>query len=331
MPSALLTWRPTDVEREIIQKTWPKEVTVVEDRDGDLSQVGFAVGGISLGLLERMPKLRMVHTLGHGVDFLNNADLLEALRNRNVAVAKANPAAKNIAEFVIMCMVALSRRLLPMHEALAYRGDWSDARKATRMQGGLGGELFGSTLGIVSFGSIGQEVYHRAKAFGMEINALVKRPERLDRDAFDLAWVGGADQLDDLLARSRYVVLSLPLTPETRGMMNAERFATMQEGSYLVNISRGPVVCEQALFDALASGKLAGAALDVWSIEEERGVERRYPTPYPLHTYNVIMTPHYSGATYESRKRAITKAGENIRRCLAGEPLLDVADLSLGF
>ena len=138
--------------------------------------------------------------------------------------------------------------------------------------GGLGGELLGSTLGIVSFGSIGQEVYKRAKAFGMEVNALVKRPERLDRSAFDLAWVGGADQLDELLARSRYVVLSLPLTAETRGMMDAGRFEAMQPGSYLVNISRGPVVDEKALYDALASGKLAGAALDVWCIEESAEV-----------------------------------------------------------
>ena len=135
MAKALVTWFPTDEEREMMQRYWPKEVTPVDDPRGDLSDVEFAVGGIRMEFLERMPKFRMVHTLGHGVDFLNNPALVEELKRREILVAKANPAATNIAEFVIMAMVALSRRLLPMHEALAYRGDWSAQRKATRMQG----------------------------------------------------------------------------------------------------------------------------------------------------------------------------------------------------
>lgn len=112
--------------------------------------------------------------------------------------------------------------------------------------------------------------------------------------------------------------------------MNDVRFKAMQDGSYLINISRGGIIDEKALYYALKSGKIAGAALDVWEMEEE-GVSTGYPTQYPLHNFNVIMTPHYSGATKESRERALINIGENLKRFLKGETLLGLADLEFGY
>jgi phosphoglycerate dehydrogenase-like enzyme len=104
----------------------------------------------------------------------------------------------------------------------------------------------------------------------------------------------------------------------------------MQDGSYLINISRGGIIDERALYQVLRSGKLAGAGLDVWEIEE-KGLNGGYPTEYPLHNFNVIMTPHYSGATKESRERALINIGENLRRFIKGEQLLGLADLESGY
>jgi len=335
MLKVLLFWNPTEEELNIIETKWPKEVEIINSTDikedrNKIRDIDVIIGGINRALLEQAQNLKLIHTLGHGIDFILNEGIQEELIKRGILVAKANPAAINIPEFVIMCMIALSRRVFLMHEALAFHGSWSQERKKDRMKGSLGGELFGSTLGLVGFGAIGKEVYKRAKAFEMRINVCVLHPERVPRDQYELELVCGLDDIDKLLSNSRYVVLSLPLTPKSYHLMNGERFSMMQDGSYLINISRGGIIDERALYQVLRSGKLAGAGLDVWEIEE-KGLNGGYPTEYPLHNFNVIMTPHYSGATKESRERALINIGENLRRFIKGEQLLGLADLESGY
>lgn len=333
----LVGWKATLEEMAIMKECWPEEADRLlpdparpEDLRRLAPEIDAVVGGISRDLLAQATRLKLIHTLGHGVEGLIAPGIREILLERKVIVARANPAAINIAEFVLMSMVALSRRVFKMHEALAYQGSWSDERKAGRMGGSLGGELYGSTLGILGFGTIGQEIARRANAFGMSVGALVRRPERLDKRAHGLAFTAAVPEIDPFLGRCDYVVIGLPLTPQTRDLINHQRCRAMKHGAYLINISRGPLIVEEALWEALRSGKLAGAALDVWRVEEERA-PHGYPCPFPLHQYNVIMTPHYCGATRQSRERAIVKAGENLRRFLSGEPLQDVADLEEGF
>ena len=113
-------------------------------------------------------------------------------------------------------------------------------------------------------------------------------------------------------------------------MLDAAAFAAMRPGAYLVNISRGGIVDEIALHDALASGHLAGAALDVFEVEETDR-PRRYPTELPLHDLNVILTPHYASGTVEARWRSLRIVGENLRRLLDGEELVNVADFARGY
>ncbi|MBC7320486.1 hypothetical protein H5T89_07550, partial [bacterium] len=322
-------------ELDIIRNNWPKEVEVISntelrDNPEKIKEIDIIVGGINRSLLEKARNLKLIHTLGHGIDFILKDGILEEIIRRKILVAKANPASINISEFVIMCMIALSRRTFLMHEALAFHGSWSQERKKDRMKGSLGGELFNSTLGLIGFGAIGQEVYKRAKVFGMHINVCVLHPERLSKEQYDLELICGVDEIDKVLSKSRYVVLSLPLTPKSYHLINEERFNAMQDGSYLINISRGGIIDEKALYYALKSGKLAGAALDVWEVEE-KGIYNGYPTEYPLHNFNVIMTPHYSGATKESRERALINIGENLKRFLSNEQLLGLADLESGY
>ncbi len=337
----LLSWNPTDVELEAMKRSFPSECEIIVPQGWSeqelvklVEDIDIIVGrttDLMLKATKAAKKLKLIHTMGHGVDFILKDNLREMLIERNILVAKSNPSSINISEFVIMCMVALSRRVFKLHEALAYRGSWSDEIKKNRIYGSLGGELYGSTLGIISLGGIGIEIARRAKPFGMEVMAIQKTPQpKLARD-FGIGFLGGVEDFEKVLKESDYIVLSLPFTEETRGLIGQKEFEIMKDGAYIVNISRGPIIDLEALYEALKSGKLAGAAIDVWESEEEKTRLSQYPIDRPIHQYNVIMTPHYSGSTKENRLRGITTAGENIKRLMSGEPLKNLADLSKGY
>lgn len=335
----MLTFHPEPDDWPLIEREWPAAIDPVipppvnAEREiassgparyaDDLAAVQVIVGhmrGAPLDTLRQAVGLKLIHTLGHGVDVLQTGAVRELLLDRGVVVARANNAAIPIAEFAMMNMIALSRRLLGMHAGLSQRGHWSAELKARRASGVLGGELHGKVLGLVGYGNIATELHQRARAFGMSVGAYVRRdrPEAgLDFQSHDLP---------DFLGRCDYVVLCLPLTPDTHHLLDSRAIDVMKDGAYLLNISRGALVDEKSLHDALRAGKLAGAALDVWELEEE-GRMSGYPSPYPLHDLNVIMTPHYSGATQEGRVRALSAVGRNLHRLLDGAPIQNAVDL----
>tara|TARA_R110002096_G_scaffold91625_14_gene207339 strand:+ start:12775 stop:13740 length:966 start_codon:yes stop_codon:yes gene_type:complete len=179
-------------------------------------------------------------------------------------------------------------------------GDW--AAKGIVTQNWEGMELRGKTLGIVGFGAIGKAVAQRAEAFGMKVIYHRRTPD--DGCGYRI--------LGDLLAEADIVSLHTPLTPETRHLIDADALAMMKRGAFLVNLARGPVVHETALVDALKSGQLGGAGLDVFEHEPE-------VHPELLTMENVVLTPHLGGATREARKVARLTAAENVRRVLLGE------------
>jgi D-3-phosphoglycerate dehydrogenase len=339
----LLCWELADLEWEAIKSSFPDNCEIIVPRDWseqglvklvENEDIEIIVGRVRTPMLKAIKaakKLRLIQATGHGVDYILKDNMREILIERNIAVAKSSPSAINISEFVIMCMVALSRRVFKLHEALAYRGNWSAELKKTRAYGSIGGELFGSVLGIISLGGIGVEVAKRAKAFGMEMMAIQKKPQPQLAQELGIGFLGGLKDIEKVIKESDYIVLSLPLTEETKGLIGKKELEMMKDGAYIVNISRGSIIDLEALYEALKSGKLAGAAIDVWESEEEKIRLSRYPMDRPIHPYNVIMTPHYSGLTKENRLRAITIAGENIRRLINGEPLKNLADLSKGY
>lgn len=334
----LLTWTPTDPERETIASEWPSDVErhILSDLseaelEALLPRVEIIVGymrSVTTDLLRRAPALRLVHVLGHGVDGLLTDENLAILRERGVQVARSNPSSENIAEFVVMKMIAVSRRVVQMHNRLVMFGDWSNDLVARRGDGVLGGELYRSTLGLIGYGNISQEVHRRVLGFGMTVGALVRTPDRYQEHGLDFVYPFGG--IEEFLGRCDYVVLSLPLTAETTHMMNERTFAAMKPGSYIVNISRGAIIDEEALYRALESGHLGGAALDVFE-SEERGFKDGYPMPRPVHQYNVLLTPHYAGATKEARGRGLMNVADNIRRFRSGEPLRNAAEFDRGF
>lgn len=247
-------------------------------------------------VLERAPNLRVISRYGAGLDNLD----LEALKERNIRVTYTPGAnAISVAELTISLMLALARHLC-WHVDVVRQGGW--ARK-------LGMESYGKTLGIVGMGRIGREVARRARGLGMRVFYHDPHPLPIEAEA-DL----GVHrlELEELLSEADFVSLHLPLNRETRGMVDRTFLWKMKKGSFLINTSRGGLVNEEALYDALVSGHLAGAASDVFSKEP--------PEKSPLLAINTFLpTPHIGAYTREAVIRMGVMAVENLVAALKGE------------
>jgi phosphoglycerate dehydrogenase-like enzyme len=321
----LADWTVTDSERAVLAG-WPAGIEVVAggaalsepERMAVAAEVDVLAGQmdvVTVPLLLAASRLKLVQLAGHGVDALLREPIPALMRERGIRLARANSAAIPIAEFVLMSMVALARRVPEAHRKLWTAGEWITER---------GPELHSSTVCVLGLGSIGEAVLNRARAIGMHAGAVTRRPER--HDGSGLEFLLGFEELAAALGQADHVVLALPRTRDTTGLLDAAMFAAMRPGSYLINVSRAGLVDEDALVAALASGHLAGAALDCWWCEEQ-GRRYGYPADHPLHLFNVQMTPHFSGSTVQTRSRALRAMGENIGRFHTGLPLLNEVSL----
>ena len=251
-------------------------------------------------LLGHGPRLRVVGRLGVGLD---NIDLA-ACEARGIAVIPATGAnALAVAEYVV-CTVMLLLRGAYASTAEVAAGGWPRAAL------GEGRETAGKTLGVVGFGGIGRLAAKLAQGLGMKVIAADPAIAADDR-----IWLeaGVANRsLDDLFAEADAVTLHVPLTPETRHLITAGRLARMKRGAVLINTARGGIVDEAALAAALASGHLAGAALDVFETEP-------LPAESPLAgAPNLVLTPHVAGVTRESNARVSSLIAEKVAQALTG-------------
>jgi phosphoglycerate dehydrogenase-like enzyme len=315
----LADWDLTDAERAVIARSWPAAAVVTEGSgrpSSDLADIGVLVcggGNVDAATVRAAAALQLVHLLGHGVDGLYRDGVAALLSARSIRIATTDAAAIAIAEFVVGALVALARRLFPVQHALVTRGEWAVER--------TGRELCGATLCVVGLGAVGRAVVERGRALGMIVGGVTRRPA-LHGD-IDLAFRYPLVEIESALAVADHVVLALPITPETDGLIDAVRIAVMRPGACLVNVGRGGLVDEVAMAAALRSGALGGAAIDTWTAERGRG-QRGYPAEdQGLHELNVIMTPHFAGKTRGTRRRALERVGENLRRLAAGEALLN--------
>jgi D-3-phosphoglycerate dehydrogenase len=296
---------------------------VDEDRDSPLEEIIGLYDGIVIRsaskltaeLIERADRLRVIGRAGVGVD---NVDV-EAATRRGIVVANA-PESNVIsaAEHTIGLLVALSRNIAQAHAALK-QGRWERSKWA-------GVELADKTLGVLGFGRIGQQVARRAQGLGMRVLAY---DPFVAPDRFRELGAERAETVDDVLGAVDFLTLHLPLTPETRGSIDATAFAKMRDGVRIVNAARGELVDEAALADALRAGKVAAAALDVYSVEPYSG---------PLLEFEqVVATPHLAASTAEAQDRAGIIVAEQVAAALEGGlvtnavniPVIDAADLEV--
>jgi phosphoglycerate dehydrogenase-like enzyme len=260
-------------------------------------------------------RLRLIQATGAGVD----AYEVRALP-AGCALCNVYEHATPIAEYVMGAMVALTGRWL-RRDRLLRQGIWDGT---ARREGEPHEELAGRTLGLLGYGTIGREVARRAAAFDLKTVA-VRAHASAASPAPPLTWLGGPNRLRELLSVSDYLVICCPLTPQTRGLLDAEKLSWLKPGAYLVNVARAEIVQEPALFDALKSGQLAGAALDVWYRYPLGSDDRLLPAHAPFHELdNVLMTPHLSAWTHALIERRWTKIAANLDALAAGRPLQNV-------
>jgi D-3-phosphoglycerate dehydrogenase / 2-oxoglutarate reductase len=265
---------------------------------------GVALGATRFGEaeLEAAKDMKVVTRIGVGFDAVD----VPALSRRKVPLMVVGIAnSPSVAEQALFMMLMLAKRANELH-SLVRDGQWS-----TRL-GKLPYDLFGKTVLIIGFGRIGTRTARRCQA--MEMNVLVYDPY-VSADEIRKAGFEAVADLDAALPRADFVSIHCPKTPETIAMFNAARLRRMKPSAYLVNTARGGIIDEAALYDALTSGKLAGAGLDVFAQEPP-------PVPNPLFDLpNVIIAPHVAGVTWEAVDRMSEQTARNILSVLDGAPI----------
>lgn len=255
---------------------------------------------VTAELVSAAPALAVVGRLGVGLD---NIDLA-ACAARDIAVCPATGAnSASVAEYVIASMLVLLRGVFGAGEEML-AGEWPRDRL-------VGVDATGRTLGLLGFGATGQAVAVRAKALGMRVIA---------HDAFladsDPAWqLAERAPFERVLSESHVLSLHVPLTPETQGLIGTAELASLPPGAVLINVSRGGTVDEAALVDALKSGRLRGAALDVFEAEPLGAQEAARFRDVP----NLILTPHIAGLTEDANARVGAIVADKVRRVLKGD------------
>jgi glyoxylate reductase len=250
-------------------------------------------------LLQAAPKLKIAANVAVGFD---NIDVAACTKRGVVATNTPGVLDETTADFAWTLLMAVGRRLLE-GDALARSGNW----KGWDLDQLVGTDVWGKTLGIVGFGRIGRAMARRASGFQMKLiyTDEVRAAPNVEKEL-------GAEfrEMNGLLAEADFISLHTPLLPETRGLFNAEKFNRMKRTAYLINTSRGPVVNENDLVAALESGRIAGAALDVFEKE---------PAIHPgLRRANVVLAPHIASAALETRTKMACMAAENVVALLQG-------------
>jgi len=265
---------------------------------------------VNASLLSQGKGLRIIGRAGAGYD---NIDVQAASQCGIVVAYSPEENAVSVAEHVFALLLALARKI-PGADRSVKGGGWE--RKKYH-----GFELLGKNLGILGLGKIGFRVALRAKAFGMGVLA---HDAYLSPTSLHVTECGATlVSFDRLLTESDFLSVHLPLTSETRGMLNGQAFKKMKPTAFIINTSRGEVMVEADLVEALKQGQIAGAALDVREKEPPSAES-------PLHALeNVILTPHTAGLTYEAQEKVVDAIAEDVDRVLSGQPALRFVNFPL--
>jgi phosphoglycerate dehydrogenase-like enzyme len=300
---------------DFVETSWTIDVANSDDRKDLERKLADADAMISMNWPKEMPpapKLKLLQLPGAGTD-----DIAFDAVPAQAAVCNVFEHEIGIAEYVLSVMLQWVIGV-PRMDAALRRGEWF----GSHLSGPRHGELYGQTLGIVGYGRIGREVAKRASAFGMQVLACSRTQGIGDGLVEHVEPMG---QLDDLLAKSDFVLLALPLDNSTVGLMHRERFAKMKSTALIINVARGALIDEAALYEACRDRRIGGAAIDTWYRYPTPGTKRGDPSSLPFRELdNVIMTPHGSGWTEGLLPRRCRLIAQNLDHLARGEALVNV-------
>jgi phosphoglycerate dehydrogenase-like enzyme len=288
---------PQDLELTFAER--PEAVTPAMLAAAD---VLVTVAAVTDAMMRAAPRLRFIQKWGTGYDKI---DTVAAARHGIAVAITSGVNADTIAEHALTLMLAVMRNVVVADRALR-AGRWIPGELRPRSQ-----RLYGKTVGIVGFGNTGRALARQLKGFAAKVLYCKRSGRVADEAAFDATCVG----LDELYARSDVVTLHCPGGAQNRHMIDRRSFAQMKPGAVFINVARGELVVEQDLVDALTTGKLSGAGLDVFSEEPLRADS-------PLRALdNVVLTPHCAGSVMDDIAAMAFRSFDNIRAFFAGEPI----------
>ena len=275
------------------------------------------MSGRTFELIQRSPSLKLFQVPFVGTDWLRPEGL-----PKGMAVCNAMGHEEPMAEFVLASLLEWEIGLGRLDRS--FRGGSWEYQGISRDPASKHGEVFGKTLGLFGYGQIGKETAKRAAAFGMRTIALARSP-RSETPA-PLDWIGTRADLDRFLAESDYIALVCDLNAETRHAFDGPAFAKMKPTAVIVNVARGPVIEEEALYEALSTKRIAGGIIDTWYIYPGRPLpgmapeESPRPSRFPFHELdNLIMTPHCSAHTEAADRRRWLSVADNLNAFAKGE------------
>ena len=284
----------------VYDRTKPEEV-IERAKDAEILFINKTI--VTAEMLDKMPKLKYVGLESTGYNVID----CKAARERGIVISNIPAYSTNAVAQLVFSFILQVTNKVTLHSDAVHGGEWTDCPDFCFWKAPLT-ELDGKTIGIIGFGSIGKRVAAIAKAFGM--NILVHTPHPKQDEFKDISFV----DFDTLLNKSDFVTCHCPLTEKTNGMLNAQAFSKMKKTAVFINTSRGPVVDEKALADALNEGRLQAAGVDVLSTEPPKADN-------PLLTAkNCFITPHVAWAGVETRARLIRILEENLKAFLDGKP-----------
>ena len=274
-------------------------------------------------IIESSLRLKMIQTFAAGVE---NIDFSAIQKREDLIVCNSHINAAEVAEHAITLLFAVAKNIIPNDRELR-KGDWKFA---------FGGpnpniEIRNKTCLIIGLGNIGSEIARRLKGFDVTIHAATRSGKSEHADLADK--LVKVDDVRFLVKDADFVILSLPHTPDSEGLVNEEFISWMKPNSILVNVSRGPIVEEKALFQALQENKIRGAGLDVWwrYPKKWRG-KGEPPTDMPFQELdNLVASPHRAGYSENTEREYFQFAGENILRFIQGEAPLNIIDPNRGY
>jgi phosphoglycerate dehydrogenase-like enzyme len=297
----------------------PANITLLPDRlENDADRQAYADADVIIGVrfdtsLPVPEKLRLFHVPGAGYDAVD----LKAVPTTAI-VCNCFGHEQAIAEYVFTAILA---RHVPLGDADARlrTGDWSYTSGAISR---AHDELAGKTIGLLGFGHIGKAIAARAKAFEMDVIVANRSPVELS-STVDAAFT--LDALNGFWEKADFIVVSIPSTPETKGMVGRNAFAKMQRSAVVLNVGRGATIDEDALYEALESRAIGGAVIDTWYQYPAAGQTGVLPSTRPFHELsNIVMTPHMSGWTSGTIRRRKNTIADNINRNISGQSCVNV-------